>query len=140
MRRLLLPLAALLVLPLLGSDAPKDYGGATEMNELQGVWRRTGLTINGQEADLGPEREVMFGRRSVVYRVGSMEIRGTYTAERSKTPAHLDETLAGGPNAGGPWLSLYRVEGDTLCIAYKEGARPRDFDAPFLFVETYRRE
>ena len=38
MRRLSLPLAALLVVPLLGSDAPRGYDGATVTDRLEEAW------------------------------------------------------------------------------------------------------
>jgi uncharacterized protein (TIGR03067 family) len=140
MPRILLLPVALLVLPLLGSDAPRGYDGAAEMDDLEGVWRRTAVTFNGRESDLGLEQEVTFGRGSFVYRLGGHEMRGAYTADRGRTPAQLDESFEAGPNAGRVWTNLFRVEGDTLRIAYnKAGTRPRDFGDSDLFVETYRR-
>ena len=48
MRRLL-PLAVLLILPLLGSDSPKEYDDAAmQMDEIQGTWRLVAVEIQWQ--------------------------------------------------------------------------------------------
>ena len=132
---------ALLVLPSLGFDAPKEYDGATEMKGLEGEWRLMALTVGGHREDAARERMVTFGRGSFVYRYdsGGEIARGTYTADQSQTPAHPDETIMTGPQAGQVWMILYRVDGDTLRIASNPGGtRPRDFIDSHV-VETYRR-
>src|SRR5262249_52284330 len=44
MRRIVCLLAGvLLVVPSLGSDAPKEYDGATERDELEGTWELVGI-------------------------------------------------------------------------------------------------
>jgi uncharacterized protein (TIGR03067 family) len=141
MRRFVCLLAGvLLVVPSLGSDSP-EYDGATEMKGLEGEWRLTALTVGGHREDAPRKLMATFGRESFVryYDSGGVIARGTYTADQSRTPAHLDETIMTGPQAGQVWMNLYRVDGDTLRIASNPGGtRPRDFGDSHV-VETYRR-
>ena len=47
MHRLSLLLAVLLVLPLFGSDSPKEYDDRAKIAGIEGVWRLTDSTQNG---------------------------------------------------------------------------------------------
>ena len=50
MRRLL-PLAAFLILPLLGSDSLRECDDRAEMDELQGTWQLVAMTKRGKAVD-----------------------------------------------------------------------------------------
>src|SRR5581483_6543949 len=80
MRRTVCLLAALLVLPALGSDTPKEYDEKITLEELDGVWRATGF---GQE-------EMTCRGGDFAVEVGIDIIRGKYRSDNSCNPRHLD--------------------------------------------------
>jgi len=130
MRRTVYLLAALLVLLSLGSDAPKEYDGSVECDDLQGVWRAVALKENGQV-------HASEGAGATTYRAGKWEYRdknvfesGTYKTDTSFQPAHLDSTVTVGELKGRTGKLIYRVDGDTLWRAYRvEGdGRPSSFE------------
>src|SRR5882757_1859555 len=76
-----LMLAALLVLPLLGSDAPRDYDGATvRKDELEGTWRLVAV-----RADAGPPAVEVKGTGRLTFRRGRWGSIVAYTIPRSGT-------------------------------------------------------
>ena len=52
MKRPRLLVAVLLVLPLLGSDAPKDYDGAAAADGIEGTWVRVAAEWDGRKLDI----------------------------------------------------------------------------------------
>jgi hypothetical protein len=78
MRRGMLLLPALLVLPLLGSDSPKEYDDKVAVAGIEGTWRLTEYELDGAK------REPNF-RCSVTVR------NGTFTVCCRR--AHLGDTL-----------------------------------------------
>jgi uncharacterized protein (TIGR03067 family) len=131
--------AALLVLPSLGSDAPKEYDGATELDALQGTWRRIALKHDGRDVPLEGEEMI------VTYLSGKFvwpgNVVGSYTVDTSRKPAHLTETIEGVLRRR-PEKSIYRIDGDTLQVGSATG-QPRDwphsFDDKNLVIVTYKR-
>src|SRR5262245_55520025 len=146
MKRLPLLVAILFVLPLLGSDAPKDYqDGIVYADGLDGSW----LLVR-YEAD-GEARKIAAGL-VLTYRRGEVEswppdggpnrVLGTYRADPGARPATLDTFYTDGFHQGKIWRSIYRIDGDTLYVGYQSGGarRPEGFDDKAdLHVETYRR-
>jgi uncharacterized protein (TIGR03067 family) len=131
MRRTVCLLAvALLALPSLGSDSPKEYDGSVECDDLQGVWRAVALKQNGQVS-------AYEAAGATAYRAGKWEYRekdffesGTYKTDTSFRPAHMDSTVTVGELKGRTGKWIYRVDGDTLWKAYRVDAegRPSSFE------------
>src|SRR5579862_7595385 len=98
MRRVICILCTvLLVAAGLGSDSPKEYGDATELNDYEGEWRVVANTDGG--------RHVFFGGLGIqtnrggkwVYTLdGRLLYEGVYTADNRSNPATLDETDTAG--------------------------------------------
>jgi uncharacterized protein (TIGR03067 family) len=129
MRRIVCLVAGvLLVAPSLGSDAPKEYDGTAEADAIAGTWKPTRLLTSGESFDA----EWMFGEmmtcRSGTYFVGDT-LRGSYRTDPRALPAHLDRTPSHGPCEGRTIRCIYRLEGDTLTVAFRgDGKRPTEFD------------
>src|SRR5262249_44083665 len=120
MRRTVRLLAVvLLVLPLLGSDLPKEYDGVTERDDVQGTWELVEWTFDGQS--FGGEGTMVtnyrFGTKVVRY-WDSRTITGRYRTDPTRTPPSLDEIRSDGDYQGQAIRWIYRVEGDTLRIAH----------------------
>ncbi len=143
MRRTVCLLAALLVLPSLGSDSPKDYDDAIQFDIIEGTWMSVGATVDGAE--------VIIQKSVTTFRRGFMKadygdgdpIHGRYRVDATLTPWRLGVTPASGPLRGQTVQGIFRVEGDTLKIAIdpqKENRRrPNGFDNKGLLVVTYQR-
>ena len=132
MRRTVCLLAALLVLPALGSDTPKEYDEKITLDELDGVWRATGF---GQE-------EMTCRGGDFAVEVGIDIIRGKYRSDNSCNPRHLDMIPSNSIAAGHTFNFIYQIDGDTLRIAgfrVRRTERPRGFDDENAFIEIYKR-
>jgi uncharacterized protein (TIGR03067 family) len=143
MRRILCLLAALLALPSLGSDAPKEYDGAAEADDIRGTWRLTAIELDGRGRPL-PFDEVMIyhaGNYTAEFENGRTIRRGNYRTDPAHTPPHLDWS----PFHDGKVQVLrmiYQIDGDTLTIAFRtddQSRRPEGFDDKKLGFWTYRR-
>jgi uncharacterized protein (TIGR03067 family) len=134
-------LAVLLVLPLLGSDSPKEYDDRTQTLGIDGTWR-----IVAAERDGKSER---FTEAVITYRAGKylteggsrVISQGTYVVDTSRNPASLDMTdpMIGG---GKPLLLIYRVDEDTLWTTNGAGLnlpRPSGFHEKGLIILTFKR-
>jgi uncharacterized protein (TIGR03067 family) len=144
MRRSACLLAALLVLPSLGSDSPKEYDGATARNELEGTWERVSATPAGGKAVIALPGECVetFRHGRWVYRhKGRIVSEGVYRTDSSRQPAHLDESTTAENEAGITRRFIYRLEGDTLRTAFVPGSReyPKSFDETGAWVATWKR-
>jgi uncharacterized protein (TIGR03067 family) len=145
MKKLLPALAALLILPLLGSDSPRDYDGATVQadEELQGTWVRVKVERNGHLM-MAPRGDQTFRGRVWEEKNGSARRTGTYTADPSRNPRCLDIIHPDDP-PGTTRRYIYQVNGDTLKMGFiwEPGERPASFhdfdDKAGLTVATYKR-
>ena len=145
MRRLPPALAALLVLPLLASDSPRGSDAATEYVGIEGTWRCVSVKHGGAEVQplKGDEIGLVFrgGSYEESY-LGQRDRWGPCAVDAARRPARLDLGYAGGPHKGKVWQNIYRLDGDTLRIAYtgSPDARPASFDGnPGVWVHTYKR-
>jgi uncharacterized protein (TIGR03067 family) len=142
MRRWTPLLAALVVVVLLGSDSPKGYDDATDLDELQGRWELV-LQVYDHRQSLAPavegsdietfwdHRWLRDGRRdSLLYRTDARQ-----------RPAHLDTLFTTGDGQRGTMRYIFRRDGDTLQIAHMDNmsVRPLSFHEPGIFVFTYKR-
>jgi uncharacterized protein (TIGR03067 family) len=135
--------AALLVLPLLGSDAPRGYeDGEAAADVLEGRWRKVRVVYGGQ--DLGASGQPLLTVRdgTFTWEGSTPATAGTYVLRPGTRPARVDQLPTSGPGKDDTWRMIYRVDGDTLLIAYTVSLReyPKGFDDPDAFVTTMRRE
>jgi uncharacterized protein (TIGR03067 family) len=141
MRRIVSFLAGVLLVVLsLGSDSPGEYDGAAESDELEGSWRMVMVEYCGRDQPVPVKGAWTFRRGRSTPPLPDRE--GTYKADPSRKPAHLDETELCGQWKGKTWKCIYQVEGDTLRIAVtsKGDERPKNFDdKKDLFICTYKR-
>src|SRR5579872_446904 len=134
MRRTVCLLAALLVLPALGSDSPKEYDDRTEGPGIDGEWVIIGGTRNGRPVE--PSASVLECRH------GEFTWRGTYFGghyafDLYQQPAHLDWT-----EGRATLKCIFRVEGNTFWMAYfthENGERPSSFGGKGVEALVFKR-
>jgi uncharacterized protein (TIGR03067 family) len=143
MRRNVCLFAVLFVLPVLGSDAPKDYDGATEAVGVEGTWEMVSTWQEGRQVGpiRGPCVQINRGGRWTYREGGRLSSEGVYTYDARRTPPTLDETMTVDGQAGHTRKSIYRLEGDTLRTAcWLDGrGRPKSFDEDGLFIIVWKR-
>src|SRR5262249_6151031 len=128
MRRTVCLLAALLVLPSLGSDSPKEYDGAMQDDELQGTWQIAGSSRICLQT--------FRGNTWVYTQEGQVVEEGTFKADQILKLALLDETMVNGQKEN----YIYRIEGDTLWTAFRrDRERPKSFDEAILVTTEWKR-
>jgi len=146
MRRFVCLLAGVLVVvPSLGSDSPREYDGATEMDGIEGTWRFVSAErIGGDVIWAGPPILTFRGGRYVGLRDGRTVERGAYGVDNRQTPRHFDRFPESGPNRGLTLRYIYRVDGDTLKIAETSSPglnveRPTGFTQNDVTILTWQR-
>jgi uncharacterized protein (TIGR03067 family) len=143
MRRTVLLLAVvLLAVPLLGSDAPKEYDGAAAWDDgLQGTWRLTGHRINGEPRNPYDRHVQSFrsGTYTITWSDGDLW-QGSYRIDSARNPPHLDWIPSGGGFKGEMLKFICKRDGDTLRIAgRRDKQRPPGFNDEGVEVWTYKR-
>jgi hypothetical protein len=137
MRRLLPLFAVLLVGPLLGSDSPREYENSAVIGDpLAGEWTRVGLVLDG--GDLGAPRWVItFRDGKYTGHTGGAAETGNYQVNGWR----LDMVRTGNVVCNSSGHFLFRVEGDTLTLAYHNGAakRPETFGGKGMAISTFKR-
>jgi uncharacterized protein (TIGR03067 family) len=144
MRRIVCLLAGvLLVVPSLGSDAPKEYDGVTDDTGLEGSWQQVGAVKNRDTTMEMSSAYVWTYRNGKVtlHLDGILTAEDSYTVDASFRPARMDCVKTDGEFKGKRWRHIYRIEGGTLWIAYGKfgGERPRSFEDADGYVGIYKR-
>jgi uncharacterized protein (TIGR03067 family) len=126
-RRIYWLLTVVLVVPSLGSDAPKEHDGAAEIAGIEGTWRCVSVENSGGTYPTPPEWRMTFRAGKFTWTGGGIYPQGSYTVDARKKPGWLDMTRQ--PEGDPTWLNIYRIDGDTLKIAWSLGGeRPQFFD------------
>ena len=143
MRHLFLLLAVLFVIPLFGSDSPKEYDDRVEMvDSVEGSWllvseQYKGRVVIAEETRKGGKQGVTFQGGEFTRIDPKEDLKGTYTTNTARKPAQLDMAIEGGLKV----TYIYRRDGDKLLLGviWEGGRRPKSFDDKGIYIETYKR-
>ena len=144
MRRATLLFAVLVVVPLLGSGSAQEYDDRTEYAAIEGVWRLTECTQDGEQMPRSRLPIVVTLRGGkFTYDGGYRGIaRGSYRAAKEGQLCHFDKDPVFGPYPCSPGRCIYQIDGDTLRIAGfpgKNSKRPHGFEDENVIIEIYKR-
>lgn len=120
-------LVALIVAALAGG-AWRGASFAQPGGQVDGTWTAVTAERNGTPADeLKGNRLTFAGDTFVIQRDGKTLYKGTFKADPTRTPAHIDFHHTGGELMGKTWRGVYVLEGDTLRVADNapDMAKPR---------------
>ena len=109
MRRTVCLLAAMLILPAVGSDSPKDYNDRMEEVSIEGTWLMVRLEANGSTIPIRPNE--IYTYQGSNFHCADGELDGTYSVDGSVRPARLVEHVMKGIET---CENIFQVEGDTL--------------------------
>jgi uncharacterized protein (TIGR03067 family) len=142
-RRVIAVVAALLMLPVLGFDAPREYDDATvQGSQLEGVWQFETIEYDGQK--FPNASHLIFHKGQWKWEESNPTLSGTFKAKAGKMPGCVDLTTTSFPSANPTMKAIYRIDGDTLRMANGPRAidRPSGFDtknSPGVAVWTLKR-
>ena len=128
---------AFLALALAFAPAPfpkpgKPAAGQDDLKALQGTWSTVRRTSGGREVKSAGEVTVVIAGSTLKYLVnGMVRTEWAITLDATKDPRVLDRTRIGGATKGVVLRGIYRLDGDTLTICYRqrvgEAERPTSF-------------
>jgi uncharacterized protein (TIGR03067 family) len=106
--------------------------GQDDLKALQGTWVSVRRTSGGREMKSAGATTVVIAGTNLKYLVGGMvRTEWVITLDTTKNPRILDRTKVGGAGQGVVLRGIYRLDGDTLTICYRqrvgEAERPTDF-------------
>jgi uncharacterized protein (TIGR03067 family) len=139
MRRLIPLFAALLLLPLLGSDSPREYDSATEMAGIEGTWQLLAVEHDGNKVNsitwVWTLRDGEYTRTDSNGDHGT----GTYRINTNQKPPHFD--LSAAKEGGyGALKGIFQCQGDTLKMAWSHGGEyPKSFHDKDIWLGTLKR-
>lgn len=143
MRRLSPLFAVLFVVPLIGSDSPKEYDGAMQEDKLEGTWQRIEIERNGEKIDVGVQLVNIYRGDNFTSDYGGNSVTGRFWIDPTRKPAHLDWIPSNGSYRGEPLKAIYQIDGNKLKIAVMADPfdlrRPKGFIGNDLAVHTYKR-
>jgi uncharacterized protein (TIGR03067 family) len=139
MRSLRLLIAALLVVPLLGSGSPREYDDRTEMAGIEGTWQLLAVEHDGKKVN--SITWVLTLRDGEYTRTDSNGDHGTgkYRIDTNQKPPHFD--LSAAKEGGyGALNGIFQCQGDTLKMAWPRDAEyPKSFQDQGVYLGTYKR-
>ena len=100
--------------------------------KLAGTWRGFAVEGMGEKPDQGPVKLELTITENEISAVkdGKEDMgAGTYRIDPSQSPAWFEGTRTKGAGPKGPYLGIFRLEGDTLrwCVANPRAPRPTEF-------------
>ncbi len=132
---------------LVGALAGLAAGRDRVADPLLGKWETTSV-MRGDTPDdglKGAVREHLTGGKyTVTPAAGSKSppVGGSYTVDATKTPPHIDMMPENGKYKGMTLKGVYKLDGDSLVVAFAEPGQPRPGDTepkPTRVVATHRR-
>jgi uncharacterized protein (TIGR03067 family) len=130
-------LLGVMVVVLLGAEEKKPALKG-DLKKLQGTWKATSLTYNGEEVSTEGK-----GKLRLVFKgdVGTVEADKEVKKEYAKIKVKLDEsvkpriidsTIQAGGQKGTTLEGIYKLEGDklTFCVKVLGTDRPAKFESP----------
>jgi uncharacterized protein (TIGR03067 family) len=144
MRRTVCLLAAvLLALPSRGSDAPRGYDGAAEIDGIEGTWELTGIQVRANVIGSSGLVTTYRGGTFTSHSAGGGTVSGIYHLDPARKPSYLDTRPSSGAARGKNLKFIYEVKGDTLRLAYPSDPddfrRPQAFGGEEVTVLVYKR-
>lgn len=142
MRQVALLLIIACILPLLGSDLPREYDGATENGSIEGTWQWVSETKNG--VPLFPPAHTVTYRRSTIVTFQSNDEADIvdYDVDVTRKPFHFNRIRRVTNGEVQVWRCIFKIECNTLTIAFPlrlNKGRPRSFDEKDIHVAVYKR-
>jgi uncharacterized protein (TIGR03067 family) len=113
MRRATLLLSAMLVLPLLGSDSPKEYNDAAQMDSIEGSWQLLAVEHDGRKVNSITWILTFRGGKFTREDSDGDQGMGVYNFDTKQKPYHLDLI----PERGTKYAvsaEIAHIHGDTL--------------------------
>lgn len=119
-----------------------------DKKKLQGTWKLTEAKVDGKKKDLpsGATASMIFAGDKVTEKMtGQDDEVSTCKIDSSKKPAQIDLTSSKGMDKKSTTnQGIYKLEGDTLTVAYSTlgafGKRPASFEGKEVMVLTFARE
>jgi uncharacterized protein (TIGR03067 family) len=152
MTRGVLALAVLLGLaPWHGPAAARDGGrpaesAETTADELRGTWAVVSVDVGGEKKKVYDEETLTFDRGKLTHKIGFRNDTNSYRIDATKSRKELDLV---GPKWDDPKVvvttkTIYRIDGDTLQIAYSllrlGKDRPTSFGGEDVYVVILKRQ
>jgi uncharacterized protein (TIGR03067 family) len=130
-------LLVLAVALLLGADK-KEPELKGDLKKLQGVWKATKVTYNGDDLPGEAEGKIKITIKGDVITLDAVKmIKREYTTIKIKldettTPKCIDATVSSGGQKGITLESIYKLDGDklTICTKVLGMDRPTKFESP----------
>jgi uncharacterized protein (TIGR03067 family) len=109
-----------------------DNDDAAMRKKLAGAWRGFAVEGTGEKPDQGPVKlELTITEKEIAaIKDGSEDMgAGAYTVGLGQSPMWLDGTRTRGAGPKGPYLGIFKFEGDTLkwCVSTPRNPRPTEF-------------
>jgi uncharacterized protein (TIGR03067 family) len=143
-----LPVSILfLVLPLLGSDSPKDYDeSATVVNNLEGTWKLVEVDGGGKKSPVLSKTLITIRGRDYISASDSEVDHGTFVVKSAYTPPRIYIVWSDGYYKGQTMMVTFRMsDKDTLIISSyhtitTNDSGPVGFDSEKYGLWTYKRQ
>lgn len=122
-----------LALGLGSSVVADDKANDADLKAMVGKWKVEKATLGGNDLTEMVKTlslELLPGGKWKMV-VGEEKADGTVTLDASKTPKELDVKTENGMQKGMTMKGIYKLDGDTMTVAYNVGGgeRPKGFDA-----------
>jgi uncharacterized protein (TIGR03067 family) len=116
-------------------------------DSLNGAWTLASGVMAGEKMSDEVRKSVHLMLRNGKYaaKVGEDTDQGTYTVDKSKTPATMTLVGTNGPNKGKTMLAIFELDNGTLKVCYDMSGKafPSDFESKKdtkSFLATYERQ
>jgi uncharacterized protein (TIGR03067 family) len=117
---------------LLAADNPKDDASKADLDKMQGNWKVSSLTVNGEPAPAEKIQDVRLtvkGNKFAV-KLADQTVELAAKLDATKKVKEIDLTYDTGDNKGKTHKAIYKLEGDTMTMCRPQEAgneRPTEF-------------